>query len=444
MTVRAPGDVAATYFDAWLGKDFDTLRAALADDVTFRGPLGQADGADECLAGLRGLRELITRHRRPPPLGRRAGGHHVVRPAHDRLPGAVADGQLEPRRGRAHHRHPRHLRPAPAAGRAEPMRRPFQQVDVFSAEPYAGNPVAVVLDGDGLSTEAMQRFAHWTNLSETTFVLPPTRRTPTTACGSSPRAASCPSPAIRRSAPATRGWRPAARRAATRRSCRSAAPGSCRSAARTPAWPSPRRRSCAPARSRTSCRRASPACSGSTAPRWSTSSGSTTARAGSRVLLDDARAVLALQPRYDELDVGVVAPYPAGSPEAFEVRAFTYKDGAVDEDPVTGSLNASLAQWLLGHRPGDRALRRPPGHGARPRRPRARQPGRRRRRLGRRRDRDLRARRGRRLGPHGHRRQPPACGRRAQVLAGQALVTRRSARRSRAPRPRRRGRAGCR
>ena len=57
--------------------------------------------------------------------------------------------------------------------------------------------------------------------------------------------------------------------------------------------------------------------------------------------------MLALRPRFDELDVGVVAPYPPGSPEAFEVRAFTYKDGAVDEDPVTGSLNASLAQWLL-------------------------------------------------------------------------------------------------
>jgi PhzF family phenazine biosynthesis protein len=65
------------------------------------------------------------------------------------------------------------------------------------------------------------------------------------------------------------------------------------------------------------------------------------------VLLEDPDAVLALAPRYDELDVGVVAPYPPGSPEAFEVRAFTYKDGGVDEDPVTGSLNASLAQWLL-------------------------------------------------------------------------------------------------
>ena len=52
--------------------------------------------------------------------------------------------------------------------------RPFAQVDVFSAEPYLGNPVAVVLDGTDLSDEQMARFARWTNLSETTFVLPPT------------------------------------------------------------------------------------------------------------------------------------------------------------------------------------------------------------------------------------------------------------------------------
>ena len=53
------------------------------------------------------------------------------------------------------------------------MLRPFRQVDVFTDVPYRGNPVAVVLDGGGLTTEEMQRFAHWANLSETTFVLPP-------------------------------------------------------------------------------------------------------------------------------------------------------------------------------------------------------------------------------------------------------------------------------
>ena len=52
--------------------------------------------------------------------------------------------------------------------------RPFKQVDVFTAIPYLGNPLAVVLDGTGLSEAEMQHFAHWTNLSETTFVLPPT------------------------------------------------------------------------------------------------------------------------------------------------------------------------------------------------------------------------------------------------------------------------------
>jgi PhzF family phenazine biosynthesis protein len=53
--------------------------------------------------------------------------------------------------------------------------RPFKQVDVFTATAYRGNPLAVVLDGSGLDDEAMQRFARWTNLSETTFLLPPTQ-----------------------------------------------------------------------------------------------------------------------------------------------------------------------------------------------------------------------------------------------------------------------------
>jgi len=52
--------------------------------------------------------------------------------------------------------------------------RAFAQVDVFTATPYVGNPVAVVLDGNGLTTPQMQAFTDWTNLSEATFVLPPT------------------------------------------------------------------------------------------------------------------------------------------------------------------------------------------------------------------------------------------------------------------------------
>lgn len=52
--------------------------------------------------------------------------------------------------------------------------RAFQQVDVFTETPFLGNPVAVVLDGSGLDTAQMQRITDWTNLSEATFVLPPT------------------------------------------------------------------------------------------------------------------------------------------------------------------------------------------------------------------------------------------------------------------------------
>jgi predicted PhzF superfamily epimerase YddE/YHI9 len=57
--------------------------------------------------------------------------------------------------------------------------------------------------------------------------------------------------------------------------------------------------------------------------------------------------VLAVRPGEVDLDIGVAGPYPDGSPTALEVRAFTPKIGPLGEDPVTGSLNASLGQWLL-------------------------------------------------------------------------------------------------
>lgn len=55
-----------------------------------------------------------------------------------------------------------------------PRSRPFAQVEVFASAPYLGNPVAVVLNAEGLDEQDMQRVARWTNLSETTFLLPPT------------------------------------------------------------------------------------------------------------------------------------------------------------------------------------------------------------------------------------------------------------------------------
>jgi PhzF family phenazine biosynthesis protein len=65
------------------------------------------------------------------------------------------------------------------------------------------------------------------------------------------------------------------------------------------------------------------------------------------VLLAGPEEVLSLRPSFCELKVGVAGPCPAGSPAAFEVRAFFPKDGSYVEDPVTGSLNAALARWLL-------------------------------------------------------------------------------------------------
>ena len=65
------------------------------------------------------------------------------------------------------------------------------------------------------------------------------------------------------------------------------------------------------------------------------------------VLLSSAAEVLAIEPSFVDLDVGVIGPYPADSDVAWEVRAFFPLNGATVEDPVTGSLNASLAGWLI-------------------------------------------------------------------------------------------------
>lgn len=55
-----PVHVADTYFTSWRGKDFETLRSVLAEDVTFAGPLATLQGADACLDGLRGMSEIVT------------------------------------------------------------------------------------------------------------------------------------------------------------------------------------------------------------------------------------------------------------------------------------------------------------------------------------------------------------------------------------------------
>jgi PhzF family phenazine biosynthesis protein len=225
--------------------------------------------------------------------------------------------------------------------------RPFAQVDVFTTEPYAGNPVAVVLDGAGLSRDAMVRFAHWTNLSETTFVLPPESEdadyrvrifTPGRELpfAGHPTLGTC------------HAWLEAGgvprRDDLIVQECGAGLVPVRRSDAGLAFAAPPRVRS-GPVDDELVERLARMLGvdrAVMTDTQWVDNGPGWVA-----VLLDDPEAVLALTPRFDELDVGVVAPYPSGSPEAFEVRAFTPKGGGMDEDPVTGSLNASLARWLL-------------------------------------------------------------------------------------------------
>jgi PhzF family phenazine biosynthesis protein len=225
------------------------------------------------------------------------------------------------------------------------VRRPFAQVDVFTELPYQGNPVAVVLDGGGLETEEMQRFASWTNLSETTFVLPPESAeadyrvrifTPVAELpfAGHPTLGTCHTwLAGRAEAPETVVQECAAGLVPVRRTPAGlafAAPPLLRSGPVEEALVE--EIAAALQIDRAAIDDAQWVDNG---PGWVA------------VLLASAEAVLAVSPRFTDLDLGVVGPYPPGSPEAIEVRAFFPKDGSLVEDPVTGSLNASLAEWLL-------------------------------------------------------------------------------------------------
>jgi PhzF family phenazine biosynthesis protein len=228
------------------------------------------------------------------------------------------------------------------------VQRAFTQVDVFTTTPYAGNPVAVVLDGAGLSTDQMQRFAHWTNLSETTYVLPPSAPeadylvrifTPTLELpfAGHPTLGTC-------HAWLTVGGGVSTQARAIVQQCGAglvtvrrtehglafAAPPLLRSGA--VAEELVRRIASMLGIRRDEILDAEWVDNG---PGWVA------------VLLGSADAVLSLRPGLVDIDLGVAGPHPDGSPEAFEVRAFFPKDGWTVEDPVTGSLNASLAHWLL-------------------------------------------------------------------------------------------------
>lgn len=231
-----------------------------------------------------------------------------------------------------------------------PRSRPFAQVDVFSAEPFLGNPVAVVLDGADLTDEQMARFANWTNLSETTFVLPPTspdadyRLRIFTPDRELPFAGH---PTLG----SARAWLAAGNTPRGDVIVQECATGLVRvhtsnddAALAFEAPPTLRSGDLAP-------NVLEPITTGLglhpdqvVAHQWVDNGPGWAA-----LLLSSADEVLALEPTFAALGahkVGVLGPAPDSAEHRFEVRAFV--PGATGyEDPVTGSLNAGLAQWLV-------------------------------------------------------------------------------------------------
>lgn len=230
------------------------------------------------------------------------------------------------------------------------MPRPFRLVDVFGTDAFSGNPLAVIADAEGLDTDEMQRIARWLNLSETAFLLAPTTpeadyrvRIFTLAhelpFAGHPTLGSC-------HAWLEAGGRP--RGAQVVQECGAglvpirrdgdalafAAPPLVRSG---PVDEAELAEVAAVLRvARADIVDAAWADNG---PGWIA------------VLLASAEAVLAVEPARHHprrIDIGLVGAHPAGSAAAWEVRAlFSDAHGALIEDPVTGSLNAAIAQWLF-------------------------------------------------------------------------------------------------
>ncbi len=220
-------------------------------------------------------------------------------------------------------------------------------MDVFTDTPYLGNPLAVVLDADGLSTGQMQSFARWTNLSETTFVLPPRasgadyRVRIFTPAGELPFAGH---PTLGTChAWLESGGRPADTGAIVQE-C-GAELVTLRPTEAGLAFAAPPLVREGPVEEPVAehvARSLNIARSDMVDIAWADNGPGWIA-----VLLASAEAVLAVRPGAVDMDIGLAGPYPPGSPAALEVRAFSPQISTV-EDPVTGSLNASLAQWLIG------------------------------------------------------------------------------------------------
>ncbi|MDR7269635.1 PhzF family phenazine biosynthesis protein [Pelomonas saccharophila] len=226
--------------------------------------------------------------------------------------------------------------------------RRFAQVDVFTAQPLKGNALAVVIDGAGLSDEEMADFARWTNLSETTFLLPPTdpaadyRVRIFTPGGELPFAGH---PTLGSAHAFLASGGDAKKPGEVVQQCAIGLVRVKRDGARLAFAAPPLKRSgtvgAAEREQAIASLRIKPEALldlewVDNGPGWMVAR------------LADAAGVLALQPDFiamQGLKLGVVGAYPAGSECQFEVRAFV-PDLGIPEDPVTGSLNAGLALWL--------------------------------------------------------------------------------------------------
>ena len=227
------------------------------------------------------------------------------------------------------------------------MRRPFAQVDVFANTALAGNPVAVVLDAAGLDTEAMQRFANWTNLSETTFVLPPTSSeadyrvrifSPSQEMpfAGHPTLGTC-------HAWLEHGGRPRDSGVVVQE-CGIGLVRIRRDAGRLALAAPPRLRS-GPVAAEVIAKVVTQLridASQVVEAEWLDNGVPWLG-----IVMGSVDEVLAVRPGLVDEDVAVIGATAPGSEAAFEVRAFFEKDGMTAEDPVTGSLSAALADWLV-------------------------------------------------------------------------------------------------
>jgi PhzF family phenazine biosynthesis protein len=230
------------------------------------------------------------------------------------------------------------------------MERRFTQLDVFTRTPLLGNPLAVVHEAQGLSDAQMAAFARWTNLSETTFLLPPTTQqadyrvrifTPggELPFAGHPTLGSCHAWLAAGGVPQQPGR--------VVQECGVGLVRVRRDGARL-AFAAPPLRRTGPVTGPE--REQALASLGLQAAQVQHLEWIDNGPGWMAALLLDAAQVLALQPDFalmNGLKLGVVGPYAAGSECAFEVRAFVPTLG-VPEDPVTGSLNAGVAQWLIG------------------------------------------------------------------------------------------------